>query len=393
MEAEDSSKKKKGAGEIVIHSTSLVQYIHPPFICSFVWSFKKEDFKNPQNQPVAVMASSLPGAASQRRKRNHPGNPSPDAEVVALSPNTLTATNQFSCEVCYRGFQREQNLQLHMRGHNLPWKLKQRTSQEARKKVYVCPELNCVHHDPSRALGDLTGIKKHFCRKHGDKKYTCDKCEKKYAVLSDLKSHNKICGTREYKCDCGSTFSRRSGLINHHSICQVFVGKVARHTTNGPPRSSSMSASAGIHANVSNLPLHPIWEPELNIPRASEYSEIHGFPSNLAPSNMFDFGFDGSASLNIPQIDLDLNINNSLSGVMLNAESSCNTLNSTPSPQFSATALLHKAKLTESTSNTGNVSIGDSVVDSAEARHFLGGQGPEEECSGILGKIQVGNKE
>ena len=62
--------------EIVIHSTSLVQYIHPPFICSFVWSFKKEDFKNPQNQPVAVMASSLPGAASQRRKRNHPGNPS-----------------------------------------------------------------------------------------------------------------------------------------------------------------------------------------------------------------------------------------------------------------------------------------------------------------------------
>ena len=132
----------------------------------------------------------------------------PDAEVVALSPNTLTAANQFSCEVCDRGFQREQNLQLHMRGHNLPWKLKQRTSQEARKKVYVCPELNCVHHHPSRALGDLTGIKKHFCRKHGDKKYICDKCEKKYAVLSDLKSHNKICGKREYKCNCGSTFSR-----------------------------------------------------------------------------------------------------------------------------------------------------------------------------------------
>ena len=43
----------------------------------------------------------------------------PDAEAVALSPNTLTATNQFSCEVCYREFRREQNLQLHMRGHNL----------------------------------------------------------------------------------------------------------------------------------------------------------------------------------------------------------------------------------------------------------------------------------
>ena len=36
---------------------------------------------------------------------------------------------------------------------------------------------------------------------------------------------------------------------------------------------------------------------------------------------MFDFGFDGIANLNIPQIDLDLNINNSLSGLKLNAMS------------------------------------------------------------------------
>ncbi|KAL1803518.1 hypothetical protein ACET3Z_032165 [Daucus carota] len=73
---------------------------------------------------------------------------------------------------------------------------------------------------------------------------------------------------------------------------------------------------------------------------------------------------------------------------MLNAESSCNTLNSTPSPQFSATALLQKAKLTESTSNTGNVSIGNSVLDSAEARHFLGGQGPVfSHCSSHKAKL------
>jgi hypothetical protein len=134
----------------------------------------------------------------------------PEAEVVALSPATLMATNRFVCEICGKGFQRDQNLQLHRRGHNLPWKLKQRgAGKEAqRKKVYVCPEASCVHHDPARALGDLTGIKKHFFRKHGEKKWKCDKCSKRYAVHSDWKAHSKICGTREYKCDCGTVFSR-----------------------------------------------------------------------------------------------------------------------------------------------------------------------------------------
>jgi len=132
----------------------------------------------------------------------------PDAEVIALSPKTLLATNRFVCEICNKGFQRDQNLQLHMRGHNLPWKLKQRNNKEVKKKAYVCPEPSCVHHNPSRALGDLTGIKKHYCRKHGEKKWKCEKCSKIYAVQSDWKAHSKTCGTREYRCDCGTLFSR-----------------------------------------------------------------------------------------------------------------------------------------------------------------------------------------
>ncbi|PHT35172.1 Protein indeterminate-domain 2 [Capsicum baccatum] len=156
---------------------------------------------NPNPNPTASSAN--------KRKRNLPGNPDPDAEVIALSPKSLMATNRFLCEICNKGFQRDQNLQLHRRGHNLPWKLKQRNNKELiKKKVYICPESSCVHHDPSRALGDLTGIKKHYSRKHGEKKWKCEKCSKKYAVQSDWKAHNKICGTREYKCDCGKLFSR-----------------------------------------------------------------------------------------------------------------------------------------------------------------------------------------
>ncbi|KAF3664293.1 Protein indeterminate-domain 1 [Capsicum annuum] len=173
-----------------------------------------------------------------KKKRNLPGMPDPDAEVIALSPKTLLATNRFVCEICSKGFQRDQNLQLHRRGHNLPWKLRQRTSKEVKKRVYVCPEPSCVHHHPSRALGDLTGIKKHFCRKHGEKKWKCDKCSKKYAVQSDLKAHSKICGTREYKCDCGTLFSRRDSFITHRAFCDALAQESAKTLPEKPPNAN-----------------------------------------------------------------------------------------------------------------------------------------------------------
>lgn len=182
--------------------------------------------QQPHNQfhgstlPSDSAPSSLPAA---KKKRNLPGTPDPSAEVVALSPTTLMATNRFVCEICNKGFQRDQNLQLHRRGHNLPWKLRQRTSTEVRKRVYICPEPSCVHHNPARALGDLTGIKKHYSRKHGEKKWKCDKCSKKYAVQSDWKAHQKTCGTREYKCDCGTIFSRRDSFITHRAFCDALA--------------------------------------------------------------------------------------------------------------------------------------------------------------------------
>ncbi|XP_041018412.1 protein indeterminate-domain 12-like isoform X2 [Juglans microcarpa x Juglans regia] len=167
-----------------------------------------------------------------KKKRSLPGNPDPDAEVIALSPKTLLATNRFVCEICNKGFQRDQNLQLHRRGHNLPWKLKQRNSKEIRKRAYVCPEPSCVHHHPSRALGDLTGIKKHYCRKHGEKKWKCEKCSKIYAVQSDWKAHSKTCGTREYRCDCGTLFSRKDSFITHRAFCDALAEESARISAN-----------------------------------------------------------------------------------------------------------------------------------------------------------------
>ncbi|KAK1405706.1 Zinc finger, C2H2-like, Zinc finger, double-stranded RNA binding protein [Heracleum sosnowskyi] len=176
-------------------------------------------------EPSSMLPPPLPPI---KKKRNLPGMPDPDAEVIALSPKTLQATNRFVCEICSKGFQRDQNLQLHRRGHNLPWKLKQRSSTEIKKRVYVCPEPSCVHHDPSRALGDLTGIKKHFSRKHGEKKWKCERCLKKYAVHSDWKAHVKTCGSREYRCDCGTLFSRRDSFITHRAFCDILAQEAAK---------------------------------------------------------------------------------------------------------------------------------------------------------------------
>ncbi|WVZ65812.1 hypothetical protein U9M48_015116 [Paspalum notatum var. saurae] len=242
-------------------------------------------------QQAGSTAAAAPGAAAPpKKKRNQPGNPSkspisssmhiysrfidddfpssypmlynmyvhihnciclyvdddddiadPDAEVIALSPRTLLATNRFVCEVCNKGFQREQNLQLHRRGHNLPWKLKQKNPKEARRRVYLCPETTCVHHDPSRALGDLTGIKKHYCRKHGEKKWKCDKCNKRYAVQSDWKAHSKTCGTREYRCDCGTLFSRRDSFITHRAFCDA----LARESAQMAPLAAGLYVGSG----------------------------------------------------------------------------------------------------------------------------------------------------
>ncbi|KAI9080046.1 hypothetical protein K1719_037979 [Acacia pycnantha] len=86
---------------------------------------------------------------TNKRKRRPAGTPDPDAEVVSLSPKTLLESDRYVCEICNQGFQRDQNLQMHRRRHKVPWKLLKRETPAARKRVFVCPEPTCLHHDPA----------------------------------------------------------------------------------------------------------------------------------------------------------------------------------------------------------------------------------------------------
>ncbi|XP_023547799.1 protein indeterminate-domain 9-like [Cucurbita pepo subsp. pepo] len=223
-----------------------------------------------------------------KKKRSLPGNPDPDAEVIALSPTTLVATNRFVCEICNKGFQRDQNLQLHRRGHKLPWKLKQRSSKEVKKKAYVCPEEGCVHHNPSRALGDLTGIKKHYSRKHGEKKWKCLKCSKLYAVQSDWKAHSKTCGTREYRCDCGTLFSRKDRFVTHRAFCDALAEESARLSANQLAIASATSGATGVDVNLSSTMVAQSLFP---------FGNHYQFSNSLIPSSPSSLSLSSSQTL------------------------------------------------------------------------------------------------
>ncbi|XP_073158574.1 zinc finger protein GAI-ASSOCIATED FACTOR 1-like [Henckelia pumila] len=303
-----------------------------------------------QSLGTANTNSSNGSTSTAKKKRNLPGTPDPTAEVVALSPTTLMATNRFVCEICNKGFQRDQNLQLHRRGHNLPWKLKQRTTSEARKRVYICPEPSCVHNNANRALGDLTGIKKHYSRKHGEKKWKCDKCSKKYAVQSDWKAHQKTCGTREYKCDCGTIFSRRDSFITHRAFCDALAEENSKVMTNGlmspnlqaqmPELLSTMPINANTNTSMEfNNPLKSLQQELVPIPFKPMNIGAAGAMFSSSSGNLFG----SPRSMPSTSSGLQLSSNSTPSGYNYHQDNKNLGQISGSGPHMSATALLQKA--------------------------------------------------
>uniref|UniRef100_A0A7N0ZT18 C2H2-type domain-containing protein n=1 Tax=Kalanchoe fedtschenkoi TaxID=63787 RepID=A0A7N0ZT18_KALFE len=324
----------------------------------------EEDDMHPQSQikVVSAAASNRNGSLQLppvKKRRNLPGTPDPAAEVVALSPTTLMATNRFVCEICHKGFQRDQNLQLHRRGHNLPWKLRQRSSAEVKKRVYICPEPSCVHHNPARALGDLTGIKKHFSRKHGEKKWKCDKCSKKYAVQSDWKAHQKTCGTREYKCDCGTIFSRRDSFITHRAFCDALAEE------NSKVNQEQQEMGMAVNGSDPNLQTHVLELKSSSVPDFGSFdpkNPLKSIPQKLVPTpfkptmnpNAGGFSARPGTLFSSPPSSLQLGSNSS---TRFNSyvQDTNHYGGSMPNAYSSATALLQKAAQMGATASNNTI--------------------------------------
>ncbi|KAJ3703671.1 hypothetical protein LUZ61_007376 [Rhynchospora tenuis] len=227
------------------------------------------------NAPITQLVSSIPSASSSLSPSTYQPNPSPDYEeltkgwgengvegadqiqiedldvkegedlgqdgdnlpigsyeVLQLEKEEILAPHTHFCTICGKGFKRDANLRMHMRGHGDEYKSPAALAKPAREpgsqpmpvKRYSCPFVGCKRnkeHKNFQPLKTLLCVKNHYKRSHCEKSYTCSRCNtKKFSVIADLKTHEKHCGRDKWLCSCGTTFSRKDKLFGHVALFQ-----------------------------------------------------------------------------------------------------------------------------------------------------------------------------
>lgn len=159
--------------------------------------------------------------------------PAGSYEVIELGEEEILAPHVHSCKVCGKGFKRDANLRMHMRGHGEEYKTAaalakpaaaaaataQSSSSSSARCFYSCPFVGCKRNREHRSFQPLKTavcVKNHYRRSHCDKSYTCRRCNvKRFSVLADLRTHEKHCGRDRWVCSCGTSFSRKDKLFAH----------------------------------------------------------------------------------------------------------------------------------------------------------------------------------